>query len=48
MQKSLPIIDDVPEIKEKNAQELLINDGKLILKNVDFFYSQDEDLIKKC
>ena len=44
----LPIIDDVPEIKEKkNAQELLINDGKIDFKNVDFFYSQDEDLILK-
>ena len=44
----LPIIDDVPEIKEKkNAQELLIDDGKIDFKNVDFFYSQDEDLILK-
>ncbi len=44
----LPIIDDIPEIKEKkDAQELLINDGKIDFENVDFFYSQDEDLILK-
>ena len=39
----LPIIDDVPEIKEiQNPKELIINKGNINFNNVSFNYSEDE------
>ncbi|MBD1141342.1 ATP-binding cassette domain-containing protein [Pelagibacterales bacterium SAG-MED39] len=44
--KVLPIIDDIPEIQEKkDAKELLINDGEIDFKNVEFFYNHEDEQI---
>ena len=42
-QRVLPIIDDLPEIKElNNAENLLVNDGTIEFKNVNFKYPNTE------
>ena len=44
--KVLPIIDDVPEIQEKeDAKNLLINNGNIDFENVEFFYSKGDEQI---
>ena len=44
----LPIIDEKPKISEKeNAQSLVINDGSIEFKNVDFKYPKTEKQILK-
>jgi len=44
----LPIIDDVPEVKEKiNAENLNINDGTIEFENVNFTYpNTDKEILK--
>ena len=42
----LPVIDDVPEIKEKNgAQNLIFEKGEIRFENVDFGYTLNEQQI---
>ena len=42
----IPIIDDVPEIKDKNnAKELIIKNGDLKFENVEFNYLEKENKI---
>ena len=39
----LPIIDYIPEIKDKDgAKELIINEGSIIFENIDFNYSSTQ------
>ena len=41
----LPVIDDVPEIQEKkDAKKLIFQKGEIEFKNVDFTYSNKEEL----
>jgi len=44
----LPIIDDVPEVKEKiNAEDLNINEGTIEFENVNFTYpNTDKEILK--
>ena len=44
--KVLPIIDEIPEIREKpNSFELSISNGEIDFKNVRFNYSKNENKV---
>ena len=39
----IPVIDDIPEIKDKeDSKNLIINNGQIEFKNIDFKYSENE------
>ena len=39
----IPVIDDIPEIKDqKDSKNLIINSGQIEFKNIDFKYSENE------
>ena len=42
----IPVIDEIPEVKEKeNALDLKVNNGKIDFSNVQFSYSNEESQI---